>query len=145
MSPGCETVEPTLDLLSACRQLKAAGYSLALDDFVWQPKFDPLLDLVDYVKVDFTLTGVQERARLFERLRGRPIVMLAEKVETQAEYQLARKEGFTLFQGYYFCRPVLISNRKIPANRLLHFELLQLLQSEDIDLDKASRLMKRSP
>src|ERR1039458_5119322 len=93
MSPGCETGEPTLDLLSACRQLKAAGYSLALDDFVWQPKFDPLLDLVDYVKVDFTLTGVQERARLFERLSSRALAL---------HFRPGR--WFTHWSGFWGCR-----------------------------------------
>lgn len=138
-----ETVEPTPDLIAACRRLKASGYRLALDDFVWERKFDPLVELADYIKVDFGLTGPKERLRLFQRLRGRPIAMLAEKVETQEEYQQARTEGFTLFQGYYFCRPVLMNNRKIPSNRMGHFELLKLLQSDDIDVHEASRMMKR--
>ena len=138
-----ETVEPTPDLIAACRKLKAEGYRLALDDFVWEPKFDPLVELADYIKVDFALPGPAERKRLFKRLRGKPIAMLAEKVETQEEYDQARKEGFTLFQGYYFCRPVLMKNRKIPSNRMHHFEILSLLQREDIDLDEATRLMKQ--
>jgi c-di-GMP-related signal transduction protein len=140
-----ETVEPTPDLIATCRSLKAKGYRLALDDFVWEPKFEPLIELADYIKVDFVLTGRERRLELFQRLRGRPIAMLAEKVETQEEYRQAREEGFTLFQGYYFCRPVLVQNRKIPSNRVVHFEILQLLQSEELDLHKASQQLKRSP
>jgi c-di-GMP-related signal transduction protein len=139
-----ETVDPTPNLIETCRKLKAQGYRLALDDFVWEPKFDPLVELADYIKVDFVLTPPEQRRELFQRLRGKPIVMLAEKVETQKEYRQAREEGFTLFQGYYFCRPALVTNRKIPANRLLHFEILQLLQNDDIDLQKAGQLMKRT-
>jgi EAL and modified HD-GYP domain-containing signal transduction protein len=139
-----ETVAPTPDLIRTCRNLKAKGYRLALDDFVWEQKFEPLLELADYVKVDFVLSGPDQRLQLFQRLRGRKIAMLAEKVETQEEYRQAREEGFTLFQGYYFCRPALMKNRKIPANRLLHFEILQLLQTEEIDLQKAETLMKRN-
>ena len=138
-----ETVEPSPDLIAGCRRLKAAGYRLALDDFVWAPKFDPLVKLADYIKVDFTLTGPRERKKLFERLRKRPVAMLAEKVETQEDYDQARNEGFTLFQGYFFCRPTLMKNRSIPSNRMHHFQIMQLLQDEDIDLDKASRLMKQ--
>lgn len=138
-----ETVEPTPDLIAVCRTLKASGYRLALDDFVWESKFDPLVELADYIKVDFRLSGLEERSRLFERLRGRPIAMLAEKVETQEEYQQARTEGFTLFQGYYFSRPLLMKNRKIPSNRMHHIELLQLVQSDDINVHEATRMMKR--
>jgi EAL and modified HD-GYP domain-containing signal transduction protein len=140
-----ETVDPTPNLIATCRSLKAKGYRLALDDFVWEPKFDALMDLADYIKVDFVLTEPEQRLELFQRLGSRPIVMLAEKVETQEEYQQAKEEGFTLFQGYYFCRPVLVKNRIIPANRVVHFEILQLLQGNDIDLGKASHLMKRNP
>jgi len=138
-----ETLEPTAELIAACGKLKASGYRLALDDFVWEPKFEPLVELADFIKVDFVSTGPEERQRLFERLRGRPITMVAEKVETQDEYEQARQEGFRLFQGYYFCRPVLLKNQKVPVNRMRQFEILQLVQREDIDLQEASQLMKQ--
>jgi c-di-GMP-related signal transduction protein len=46
--------------------------------------------------------------RLLQRLRGVTVALIAEKVETQEQYLKARDEGFTLMQGYYFCRPVLL-------------------------------------
>jgi len=140
-----ETVQPTPDLISTCRALKEKGYRFALDDFVWAPRFRPLMDLADYIKVDFASTGREQRRELFWRVERGSIFMLAEKVETQEEYRQAKEEGFTLFQGYYFCRPVLVENRKIPANRAIHFEILQLLLNDDVDLDKATQLMKRNP
>ncbi|MGA9673451.1 MAG: HDOD domain-containing protein [Terracidiphilus sp.] len=140
-----ETVEPTPELIATCRGLKDKSYRFALDDFVWEPRFQPLMDLADYIKVDFATTGPDKRRELFRRVDRGSIFMLAEKVETQAEYQQAKAEGFTLFQGYYFCRPVLVKNRKIPANRAVHFEILQLLQNDDVDLHKATRLLKRNP
>jgi len=138
-----ETVEPSADLIAACVRLKAQKFKLALDDFVWAPRFAPLVDLADYIKVDFLLTPLEERRELLKHLKGRKLRLLAEKVETQKEYELARKEGFTLFQGYYFCRPELIRNRKIPSNHLCHFEILQLLQKDPIDWEKLSHSVKR--
>ena len=138
-----ETLEPTPELIGACRKLKAAGYRLALDDFVWAAKFDPLIEIADYIKVDFMLTGAEERKKLLKRVAGTKIAMLAEKVETQKDHEEARAEGFTLFQGYYFCRPLLLENRKVPANRLSHIEILQLLQDDSIELYRLTRLVKR--
>ena len=108
-------------MVAACRRLKAAGFRLALDDFSWKPGFEPLVELADYIKVDFILTGAEERKKLLRRLSDYAVALVAEKVETQEEYQQARAEGFTLFQGYYFCRPVLMKNRKVPANRALAY------------------------
>jgi len=54
-----------------------------------------------------------------------------------------RAEGFTLIQGYYFCRPVLLKNRSVPRNRLSQVEILRMLHDEAIDLHKLSKLVKR--
>jgi len=138
-----ECLEPTPDLIEACRKLKAEGFRLALDDFTWKPKFDPLVEMADYVKVDFLQTNASMRQSLLERLSGVTVALVAEKIETQEEYKQACAEGFTLFQGYYFCRPALIENRKIPANRISHIEILQHLRGDVIDLHKLTMLLKR--
>jgi EAL and modified HD-GYP domain-containing signal transduction protein len=140
-----ETLEPTPELISACRKLKSAGFRLALDDFTWKPKFEPLIELADYIKVDLLLTGPAERKKLMERLKGASVVLLAEKVETQEQYQQACDEGFTLFQGYYFCRPQLMENRKVPANRLWQLEILQMMRNDWLDLRALTSLVKREP
>jgi c-di-GMP-related signal transduction protein len=138
-----ETLEPTTELIAACRELKAAGYRIALDDFIWKPKFEPLVEMADYIKVDFAQSDTAARQDLFERLKNAPVMLLAEKVETQEEYKQACAEGFTLFQGYYFCSPQLLRNRRIPANRASYLQILQLLQHDPLNLRELSQLVKR--
>ncbi len=138
-----ETLEPTPELVRACRKLKASGFRIALDDFVWKPGMEPLLELADYVKVDFIQTGASARKKLLRQLSDYAVALIAEKVETRIEYEQARAEGFTLIQGYYFCRPVLLKNRSVPANRLSQVEILRMLHDEAIDLNKLGKLVKR--
>lgn len=138
-----ENLEFTPRLIAACRKLKAAGYRLALDDFTWKPGLEPLVEMADYIKVDFTLCDAGERLRLLQRLSGFVLALVAEKVETQEEYKQACAEGFTLFQGFYFCRPILLKNHQVPVNRLSHIEILQLLRADSIDVGKLTRLVKR--
>jgi EAL and modified HD-GYP domain-containing signal transduction protein len=138
-----ETVEPVPELIQTCRHLKSLGFRLALDDFVWKPSLEPLIVIADYIKIDFILSGAAERHRMLARLKGSPAVLLAEKIETQQEYQRANAEGFTLFQGYYFCRPTLLTGRKVPANQISHLELLRLLQQTPLDVRQASEAVKR--
>lgn len=138
-----ETVEPTPELIETCRRLRSSGYRIALDDFVWAPRFDPLIEISDYIKVDFLLSGPADRRSLLQRLRGKPIRLLAEKVETEEQFQQARAEGFTLFQGYYFCRPTLLSRRTVPANTVEYVHILQRLQEQPIDLKGLCPLIKR--
>jgi EAL and modified HD-GYP domain-containing signal transduction protein len=138
-----ETLDPSPALITACRHLKACGFRLALDDFTWKPGIEPLVEIADYIKVDFAISDEQDRRELLGRLRGVTVALIAEKVETQEEYQQARNEGFTLMQGFYFCRPVLLRNYKVPANRLQHVEILRMLQDEAMDLHELTGLVKR--
>jgi EAL and modified HD-GYP domain-containing signal transduction protein len=87
--------------------------------------------------------GAEERQALLKKLSAVTVALVAEKIETQEEFRQASQEGFTLFQGYYFCRPILLANRKVPANRLSHIEILQLLRDDSIELQKLTQLVKR--
>jgi c-di-GMP-related signal transduction protein len=138
-----ETVEPTPRLVNALVKLKSAGFRIALDDFAWRPQLAPLVELADYIKVDFILMNAAARSNLRRQLGRVPVAMVAEKVETQQEYKQACAEGFTLFQGYYFCRPMLLKSRKVPANQVSYLEILKLLRDDVIDWRKLSLQVKR--
>jgi len=68
---------------------------------------------------------------------------MASNLETQKDYLKAREEGFTLFEGYWFCQPVMKRNRRPPANQMLRLEILKALQRNPLDLLKVSELVKR--
>jgi c-di-GMP-related signal transduction protein len=108
-----ETVEPSAEVVSTCRKMKALGYQIALDDFQLAKKMDVLLALADYVKVDFRLTGSEQRRAIVRRVKGLATIPVAEKIETGEEFDTAVAEGFRLFQGYSLAAPVLFSKKRI--------------------------------
>src|ERR1035441_9670699 len=133
--------EPTPSLLAACRKLKSSGFRLALSDFTGNQECRPLSDLADYIKVDLLKVDAMERGNLLRGLAGSTASLVAQNVETQDQYGQACKEGFDLFQGYYFCRPEPLRNHKIPGNRLVHLEIVEDLQNNPIDLQRLSQLV----
>jgi EAL and modified HD-GYP domain-containing signal transduction protein len=133
--------EITPELLAACRKLKALGFRLALTDYIGRPESRPLTELADYVKVDLVYVTAAERQALLRGLSGLAVRPVAQNVETQEQYAQACKEGFELFQGYYFCRPEPLQSHRIPGNRLVHLEILEDLQNEPIDLQRMSQLV----
>jgi EAL and modified HD-GYP domain-containing signal transduction protein len=135
-----EDVDPDDRILSACRRLKAAGYTLALDDFVFAEKFQPLLELADIVKVDFRLSGAEERAALAERCRPMGIKLLAEKVETHEEFEAARDMGYVYFQGYFFSRPVIVSRKDVPSFKLHLLRIMKEVNQEELDFDRLAEM-----
>jgi EAL and modified HD-GYP domain-containing signal transduction protein len=135
------SAEPTPSLLTACRKLKASGFRLALADYTGNPESRPLADLADYIKVDLLKVNAFERSDLLRWLSGSKASLVAQNVETQEQYGQACKEGFDLFQGYYFCRPEPLENHKIPGNRLVHLEILEDLQNDPVDMRRLSQLV----
>lgn len=138
-----ETVEPDEEILAACRKLKEAGYALALDDFVYEPRFEPLLAYADIVKIDFLNTEPAERAAIVSRSQGNPgIKFLAEKLETQAAFNEAVRLGYTYFQGYFFSKPVIIGRRRIPAATVSYMKLLQEIRATDMNVGRIEQIIK---
>jgi c-di-GMP-related signal transduction protein len=137
-----ETVKPDQEVVEACRRLKQAGYSIALDDFVDSPAWEPLVALADIIKVDFRLTGRSEQRALVSRYAGKSIRMLAEKVETQEEFAAGMYMGYSLFQGYFFCRPEIMQHRALPSSKLAYFELLRAATAPEIDVGQLALMIK---
>jgi EAL and modified HD-GYP domain-containing signal transduction protein len=138
-----ESVKVSSHVVDACRGLKDAGFRIALSDFTAPAQPHPLLELADYIKIDFAHLDEPARQRLRLQHRNSKVAMIAEKVDTQEDYRSAVAEGFSYFQGLYFCYPELIQSAKIPANHAFHIEILRLLQSETMDLRKVSQAVMR--
>jgi c-di-GMP-related signal transduction protein len=137
-----ETVEPDQEIITACEKLKQAGYLLAVDDFIYDDKYKPLLNLVDFVKIDFLATKGEGRKALLEQYVSSGIRFLAEKVETPQEHKDALDLGYSYFQGYFFCKPTIISGKDIPAYKLHYLRILQVINRPEVDFKKLGEIIK---
>jgi c-di-GMP-related signal transduction protein len=140
-----ETVNPTGELVALCRELRSAGYILALDDFIDQPKLAPLVELVQFLKVDFQLLDASGRERVAKKYLNGKRALLAEKVETEQELSEARHLGYSYFQGYFFCKPSMIETREIPGDKLLQLQLLTAVAAPELDYSIIEQLLKHEP
>ncbi len=129
-----ETVAPTKDILNTCQQLKQNGYRLALDDYVLAPVFEPMTKLADIIKVDFRQLSLDDQYRSIQMNRHKGIEFLAEKIETEEEFNRAKEMGYGLFQGYFFAKPMILKTKTIVASKLGHIRLMQAVNSTDPDI-----------
>ena len=53
--------------------------------------------------------------------------------------------GFDLFQGYFFCRPRIISAQDVPAYKLHYFQVLQEIHRTELDLERIEEILKHEP
>ncbi len=137
-----ETIEPNEAVIDACRRLAANGYQLALDDFVFAPKYMPLIELAHIIKVDLLESSPSEVAALAKRLQGTKTVLLAEKVETQREFEYSKKAGCSLFQGFFFSKPVIVSRKELPPHKQHYLRLLKEVNSPEMSYDNLTNLVQ---
>jgi EAL and modified HD-GYP domain-containing signal transduction protein len=127
---------------AACIRLKAAGYTIALDDFIADDPRVELVEFADLIKVDLKASSTSEQGMLVKRFGSPRCLMLAEKVETREEFAACQKDGFCYFQGYYFRRPELLHAREIPRNKVNYLRLLQAISHEEIDVREIEDIIK---
>jgi len=139
-----ENVAVDSTVVELCRELKGAGYTIALDDF------DPanedaraLVDLADIIKVDFRQSGTAERADILKSHSGKKVEFLAEKVETLEEFFEARAIGYLYFQGYFFGEPQIVSAKNIPGSKINYLRMLTEINRPDMDFPSLEGIIRR--
>lgn len=140
-----ETIRVDEQIISRCRELKAMGFSLALDDFNGEAQFEPLFEMVDVVKVDLPqIMGPAALEKSVKYLKHWPFQLLAEKVEHIEQAILCKELGFDLFQGYYYARPTILTGRRTDTSKLALMRLLGLALG-DAETEEIEQVFKGDP
>jgi len=138
-----ETVDPTPDMVNACAELKRSGYQIVLDDFAFQARYQPFLELADIIKIDFSAVGAEQRRRLLRKATPSRVQLLAERVESEEAFVQGVKLGYTYFQGRFFSKPVTITYKEIPPSRIMQLQLVQEVNKDDFDVGRLEEVIKR--
>ncbi|MGD6858276.1 EAL and HDOD domain-containing protein [Bacillus infantis] len=141
-----ETVEPSSHLIDICRELKSQGYQIALDDYALKENnlfSKQLLEYADIIKVDFLAASAGMRERIERESKRLKLKMVAEKVETRAEFEDARRRGYDYFQGFFFEKPEIVSTYDVPTYFHSYYEMIHNLSTADPSIDLISNLIER--
>jgi EAL and modified HD-GYP domain-containing signal transduction protein len=141
-----EHIRATPSNVGAVAALRKKGFRIALDDYSGDPALDPFLPHVDIIKLDIlAFDDITQAQKIIESKGRNNFLWLAEKVETQLEYEACLKAGCDYFQGYFFSRPANIYGKKIGNNKRLILELIAALQDQDITPNKLEGLLSQDP
>ncbi|MBC8318374.1 MAG: HDOD domain-containing protein [Desulfobulbaceae bacterium] len=138
-----EDIKVTPEIIAACRTLVKKGYTLALDDFEYSPEMDPLLEIADIVKFDVLAMSMEDLQKEVEIVSRYDVKMLAEKVETNEQFEKTREMGFSLFQGYFFSKPNILQGKDIAGSQLQYLQVLKMIQDDNYDFDKIADLVSQ--
>ena len=131
-------------LLSVLDDLTGDGFKIALDDFRRTPATERLLGHASIVKLDVLEHSDRGLEHLVGWLRAQApgVTLLAEKVETRADWVRCGLLGFDAFQGFYFARPSRLQRSRLPSRGLTSLSTMVDLSTTE-DFDKLNSIITR--
>ena len=140
-----ENEVPEEDLLKGLEDLAQAGYRIALNDFIYTPKFDRLLEISKFVKLDVSILSDTDLESHVDILRKHNVKLLAERVESQEKFEQCKALGFDYFQGFFFCKPHVFIGKRVEGNRMIVLKLISELQNPSVSIDELEDLIGHDP
>ncbi|PKM11254.1 MAG: EAL domain-containing protein [Gammaproteobacteria bacterium HGW-Gammaproteobacteria-10] len=138
-----ENVTIDLAVINNLRELSRLGYIIALDDFVLTEEWRPLLEFADIVKIDVLQRNMTETRQLIEQLKPHPVKLLAEKIETQAQFKSLLDLGCEYFQGYFLSKPNIVEGRRIGVNQTAAIRLLGIINKPDVEFSELVQVISQ--
>jgi EAL and modified HD-GYP domain-containing signal transduction protein len=139
--PGALDADPRV--LDACRELRHAGYAVALNDFVISDSGRRLLEVADFAKMDFLSTPSHQAEACLAAAKTHNTALVATRVEATEVFDEAIREGFSHVQGYFFEQPKRQAGGDLKPNQLIALRVLRALGDPNLSVAKLEDLVKR--
>jgi len=140
-----EHVPMTPPVVARCRRLREAGYAIGLDDVVrLTDDMKVVLPYISFIKVDVSVLAEPQVTALVRELRAYDVILLAEKIETAAQYDFCRHAGFQLFQGYFLARPTVLTGRAVQPSTVAMLKIFHLVAT-GAETDALERALRQAP
>lgn len=131
------------ELVDAVKKLAKSGFKLALDDVVNPLAVERLLGIAHMVKVDLMQTDRSVLAAHVDVYKKHNIKLLAEKIETQEEFEWCKMLGFDYFQGYFLCKPSIVREKKLTSTKMTIMQLLSEMQAPDVEFSRIEEVIRK--
>ena len=138
-----ESVQANPQLLAAVNELHLKGFTIALDDVVDVARVKPFRGISSIVKLDLPQIGLLDLPAMVSEIKSLGFYVLAEKVETQAEYRTCQRLGIDYYQGYFLCKPNIIHGKKMDSSRLVIMQSLAMLQNTKTNFTDLETIIAR--
>ena len=137
-----KSVTLTDPVVARCKELRAQGFKIALDNHEITETIFQLLSCVDYLKIDTLAFGLERAAEIFNLYNSSRLKLIAEKVETRTQQEALQKIGYQYFQGFYFAYPETLSAKIINPSYTAVLNLLNLVSrdAENNEIEKGFKV-----
>ncbi|MEI8156338.1 MAG: HDOD domain-containing protein [Burkholderiales bacterium] len=138
-------VDQILTRLPNLQEIKRRGFRLAFDYSVLTQPYAPWLELASFIKFDLSVIRPQTIGSFIKLAHAKSSAQLiAEKVETPAQYEMVASLGVTLFQGFWFAKPILVQGQSVRPAQANILQLINLVRKQ-ASTAEIEEVLKRDP
>jgi len=132
-------------LIARIKKWKNAGFCFALDGFDFDSRFQPILEDIQYIKVDALSESIDHvTAKMFE-VKTDSFIWIAERVETEEQFFQFKQLGFSLFQGYFLAKPLAVQGQTIRGKINTSITAINAVSTSEIEIDEMAQVVSRDP
>lgn len=130
-----ESTPVTPELLARIGALVQAGFAFALDTVKDSERVQQLLPLVATVRIDIAAVTPDQLANLCRKFKSHGKQLLAQGVDTIAQFEVCSALGFDYFEGCHFIKRQVRSSEKLNPTQQAITDLIALIDSDADDAD----------
>lgn len=132
-------------VLDRCRQLRADGFRVAVDERAVVGDMQALLSVATAVKVDVRAVELDVATAVIADARRRGLVPIAVNIDLRQELAECDRLGFALFQGHLLARPTIVPGRALDPGRMATLRLAATMLDDEVDLAELEEIVRRDP
>lgn len=129
-------------------ELYESGFRFALDNLRADPAalaaFSVLFPYITWVKINVADSDESNLLHTLSRLKPYSFTFVAKRIEDPKQFERFKSYGFTLFEGCFFEKPVVVEGIRLEPLTLKVFELIELLQ-RDVPVAETEKVFKSAP
>lgn len=124
-------VDQIANRLPSLQTLSQRGFRLAFDFSVLTRSYESWLPLATFIKFDMAVLKPEAVEGFIKLARVKSkATLVAEKVETQEQFALVKSLGVTLYQGYWFAKPVVLQGQRMNPSQVNIIRLIDLVRKQ---------------
>lgn len=133
------------ELTLVLEAVTARGLRLAMSQSALRRPYAQWLPFVSFIKLEMTAFRPEMAEPLVRYVTTHTQAqIIAEKVENAEQHQLMAALGVTLFQGFWFARPLLVQSRVVKPSQAVIIQLINLVRRQ-ADIADIETLLKKDP
>ena len=139
---SAEDIAARLPIFEALRQ---RGFRLAFDQNLLRRAYVSWLPMASFIKLDMLTFPLASAEALVKFARTHTAAqIIAEKVETQEQFETMHALGVQLFQGFWFAKPDVVQAKTVRPSQATIVQLLNLVRNQ-ATTGEIEQLLKKDP